>query len=62
MRIGVIYLVARIVTTGFFLLAAQLSTPASRFGATPISPTSYWDGTPSGTGSSRSPAIRANSL
>ncbi len=34
-RIGVIYLAARAVTTSFFLLAAHLSTPASRFGANP---------------------------
>lgn len=32
-RIGAIYVAARIVTTGFLLLAATLSGPASRFGA-----------------------------
>jgi hypothetical protein len=32
-RIAVIYLAARVLTTGFLLLAAELSTPASRFGA-----------------------------
>lgn len=35
LRIAVIYLVARVVTTGFFLLAAALSTSLSRFGADP---------------------------
>ncbi len=33
MRVGVLYLAARAVTTGFFLAAAALSGPASRFGA-----------------------------
>lgn len=33
LRIAVIYLVARLVTTGFFLVAASLSTSLSRFGA-----------------------------
>lgn len=33
--IGVIYLVARLVTTAFFLFAASLSTSSSRFGADP---------------------------
>lgn len=32
-RIAVIYLLARLVTTGFLALAASLSTPLSRFGA-----------------------------
>lgn len=31
-RIAVIYLVARLITTGFLLLAASMSTAASRFG------------------------------
>lgn len=35
LRIGLIYLVARIVTTAFLLLAAQLSGPRSRFGVAP---------------------------
>ena len=33
LRIAVIYLVARVVTTGFFIAAATLSTSLSRFGA-----------------------------
>ncbi|WP_407360824.1 hypothetical protein [Microbacterium sp. LBN7] len=33
LRIAVIYLVARVVTTGFFLAAASISTSLSRFGA-----------------------------
>ncbi|PVE92267.1 hypothetical protein [Microbacterium sp. TPD7012] len=33
LRIAVIYLVARVVTTGFFLAAASVSTSLSRFGA-----------------------------
>ena len=32
-RIGILYLLARVVTTGFLVLAAQMSGPASRFGA-----------------------------
>lgn len=32
-RIGILYVAARVVTTLFFLLAAELSGPASRFGA-----------------------------
>lgn len=32
-RIGILYLLARVVTTGLLALAAQLSGPASRFGA-----------------------------
>ena len=32
-RIGILYLAARLVTTGFLLLASALSGPASRFGA-----------------------------
>ena len=32
-RIGILYVAARLVTTGFFALAAGLSGPASRFGA-----------------------------
>lgn len=31
-RIGILYLVSRLITTGFFLIAAELSGPASRFG------------------------------
>jgi len=31
-RIGILYLAARIVTTGFFLAAAEISGPGSRFG------------------------------
>ena len=31
-RIGILYLASRVVTTGFFLVAAELSGPASRFG------------------------------
>lgn len=34
-RIAVIYVVARLITTGFLLLAASLSTAASRFGTDP---------------------------
>ena len=34
-RIAVIYLFSRLVTTGFLLLAAQVSGPASRFGLRP---------------------------
>lgn len=34
-RIAVIYVSARLVTTGFFLLAAALSGPASRYGVAP---------------------------
>lgn len=34
-RIAVIYLVARLITTGFLLLAASMSTAASRFGPDP---------------------------
>lgn len=34
-RIAVIYLLSRLVTTGYFALAAAGSSPASRFGATP---------------------------
>lgn len=34
-RIAIIYVMARLVTTGFFSLAAMLSTSASRFGADP---------------------------
>lgn len=34
-RIGIIYIAARIVTTGFLLLASYLSTPDSRWGANP---------------------------
>jgi hypothetical protein len=34
-RIAFIYLISRLVTTGFLLLAAQASTPASRFGLAP---------------------------
>ncbi|SJN29973.1 Integral membrane protein [Microbacterium esteraromaticum] len=34
-RIAVIYLLARLVTTSFFVLAASLSTPSSRFGMQP---------------------------
>ncbi|GAA3761669.1 hypothetical protein GCM10022240_12740 [Microbacterium kribbense] len=34
-RIGILYLLSRLVTTGFFIAAAQLSTPASRYGAHP---------------------------
>ena len=33
LRIAVVYLVARLITTGFLVLAASLSTAASRFGA-----------------------------
>lgn len=32
-RIGILYVASRIVTTGFFALAAEFSGPASRFGA-----------------------------
>jgi hypothetical protein len=32
-RIALVYLLARLITTGFLLLAAALSTSASRFGA-----------------------------
>ncbi|MEV8250761.1 hypothetical protein AB0O87_07540 [Microbacterium sp. NPDC076768] len=35
LRIGIIYLVARVTTTAFLLLAASLSTASSRFGADP---------------------------
>ena len=31
-RIGILYVLSRLVTTGFFLLAAELSGPGSRFG------------------------------
>jgi hypothetical protein len=34
-RIGIVYVLARLVTSGFFLLAGALSTPASRFGENP---------------------------
>ncbi len=34
-RIGIVYLLARLVTTGFFLAASALSTPASRYGPHP---------------------------
>ncbi|WP_230006342.1 hypothetical protein [Microbacterium sp. Bi128] len=34
-RIAVIYVAARLVTTGFFLIAAALSGPASRYGVAP---------------------------
>jgi hypothetical protein len=34
-RIGILYLAARIVTTGFFALAAEMATPDSRHGAHP---------------------------
>ncbi|PKI92097.1 hypothetical protein CW368_04470 [Actinomycetales bacterium SN12] len=34
-RIAIIYLLSRLVTTGFFVLAAAASSPASRFGAAP---------------------------
>ncbi len=32
MRIGILYVLSRLVTTGFFLIAAELSGPTSRFG------------------------------
>lgn len=34
-RIGIVYVLSRLVTTGFFLLASALSTPLSRFGENP---------------------------
>lgn len=34
-RIALVYVAARLVTTGFFLAAAALSTPASRYGVSP---------------------------
>lgn len=34
-RIGIIYVASRLITSGFFLLAAGLSTPNSRFGENP---------------------------
>lgn len=34
-RIAIIYIAARLITTGFFLLAAALSGPASRYGVAP---------------------------
>lgn len=45
LRIGVIYLLARLVTTGFLLLAANLSTIGSRFGpdATLATLVTGWD-------------------
>ena len=35
LRVGILYLAARIVTTGFFALASELAMPGSRFGAKP---------------------------
>lgn len=34
-RIGIVYILSRLLTTGLFLLAAQFATPASRFGPAP---------------------------
>lgn len=34
-RIAIVYVLARLITTGFFALASSLSTPASRFGYQP---------------------------
>jgi hypothetical protein len=35
LRIGILYLAARVITTGFFALASALATPDSRFGPRP---------------------------
>ena len=35
MRIGILYLLARVVTTAFFLVAAAVTPQASRFGRDP---------------------------
>nr|WP_274638086.1 hypothetical protein [Microbacterium bovistercoris] len=35
LRLGILYLAVRVVTTGLFALASQLSTPQSRYGADP---------------------------
>ena len=35
LRIAIVYLAARLITTGFFLLASELSTPVSRYGRHP---------------------------
>lgn len=45
-RIAIIYVIARVITTGFLLLAAELSGPTSRFGAdaTLGSLSMGWDG------------------